>query len=152
MIRKLSENLSNKVSSKFIKIEGGWDEGGKSPSIWDVWAGHTGEPGHIAEGADAKVACDSYHKYMDDVALIKGMGLTNYRLSIAWTRIIPGGTGAENPEGISYYKNLITALKDEGIEPLVTLYHWDLPQVLQDQVGDMTTFSQFLYFTSQQII
>ena len=80
------------------------------------------------------MACDSYHKYMDDVALLKGMGLTSYRFSIAWTRIIPGGTGAENQEGIAYYRNLITALKAEGIEPLVTLYHWDLPQVLQDQV------------------
>ena len=116
------------------KIEGGYDAGGKSASIWDTWAGHNGEPSHIAEGADAKVACDSYHKYLDDVALIKGMGLTNYRFSIAWTRIIPGGTGAENPEGIAYYRNLIAALMDEGIEPLVTLSHWDLPQVLQDQV------------------
>ena len=65
-----------------MKIEGGYDEGGKSPSIWDTWAGHTGEPSHIAEGADAKVACDSYHKYLDDVRAIKDLGVKNYRLDI----------------------------------------------------------------------
>ena len=67
-----------------FQIEGGWDEGGKSPSIWDTWTEEGA--GHIAEGADAKVACDSYHRYADDVALLKGMGLSHYRFSIAWTR------------------------------------------------------------------
>ena len=125
-------------------MEGGYNEGGKSASIWDTWAGHNGEPSHIAEGADAKVACDSYHKYADDVALLKGMGLSHYRFSIAWTRILPDGTtgtlpdgttGTVNEAGVQYYKNLIAALKAEGIEPVVTLYHWDLPQVLSDQGG-----------------
>ena len=128
-----------------FQIEGGWNEGGKSESIWDVFADP--EKGNIDDNLDGKVACDSYHKYKEDVQLIKNMGMKSYRFSIAWTRIIPSGnlcnlfqpdrlissqitvTGEVNMEGVQYYKNLISELKANGIEPFATLYHWDLPQV-----------------------
>lgn len=114
------------------QIEGGWDEDGKSPSIWDTFTDGTT---NIDDSSSGQVACDSYHKYKEDVQLIKDMGLTSYRFSIAWTRIIPDGVGQVNQAGVQYYKNLIAELKANNIEPYVTLYHWDLPQVLQDEGG-----------------
>ena len=114
---------------------------GKSLSIWDTWSA---TPGHILDGSTAKVACNSYYQYEEDVQLLKAMGVGYYRFSIAWTRILPDGTtgtlpdgttGTVNEAGVQYYRNLIAALKAEGIEPVVTLYHWDLPQVLSDQGG-----------------
>merc|ERR1712032_661324 len=114
------------------QIEGAWNEGGKGPSIWDVF---TKVPGNIIDGSSGDVACDSYHNYKEDVRLMKEMGLTSYRFSIGWTRILPDGTGARNPEGIQYYHNLIDELLLNEIVPAVTLYHWDLPQALQDQGG-----------------
>ena len=107
------------------QIEGGWDAGGKGVSIWDTF---TQLEGTIADGSDGKTACDSYSNYEEDARLIGEMGATHYRFSISWTRILPLGVGEENPEGIQYYKNVIAALKARGITPVVTLYHWDLPQ------------------------
>jgi beta-glucosidase/6-phospho-beta-glucosidase/beta-galactosidase len=115
-----------------VQIEGGWDQGGKGISIWDTFSD---TPGKIIDGTDGKVACDSYNKYEEDARIIKAMGVDSYRFSISWPRIIPGGTGLESAEGIQYYKNLIGALKAQGIQPVATLYHWDLPQALQDQGG-----------------
>ena len=100
--------------------------------MWDTF---TDEPGHVSDGTTGKVACDSYHKYPEDVQMIKNMSMTNYRFSISWARILPDGIGAENPGGIQYYKNLISELKAYGIKPVATLYHWDLPQALLDQGG-----------------
>merc|ERR1712038_198188 len=114
------------------QIEGAWNEDGKGPSIWDVF---TKVPGTIIDGSSGDVACDSYHNYKEDVRLMKEMGLTSYRFSIGWTRILPEGTGARNPDGIQYYHNLIAELLANDIVPAVTLYHWDLPQALQDQGG-----------------
>merc|ERR1712241_687565 len=114
------------------QIEGAWNEDGKGPSIWDVF---TKVPGNIVDGSSGDVACDSYHNYKQDVALMKEMGLTSYRFSIGWTRILPEGTGTRNPDGIQYYHNLIAELLANDIVPAVTLYHWDLPQALQDQGG-----------------
>ncbi|XP_059091138.1 cytosolic beta-glucosidase-like [Tigriopus californicus] len=120
------------VATASYQIEGGWNEDGKGPSIWDTFTNGTT---NIDDQSTGEVACDSYHKYKEDVQLIKNMGLTSYRFSIAWTRILPQGTGTANPEGIQYYKNLITELRANGIEPFVTLYHWDLPQALEDLGG-----------------
>jgi beta-glucosidase/6-phospho-beta-glucosidase/beta-galactosidase len=111
-------------------------------SIWDTFAA---ADGNIADGSDGKVACDSYHKYEEDVQIIKEMGAGHYRFSIAWTRILPNGVGNENAEGIQYYKNLIASLKANGITPVATLYHWDLPQELQDQGGWLNPDSAYWF-------
>ncbi|XP_065570473.1 lactase/phlorizin hydrolase-like [Artemia franciscana] len=114
------------------QIEGGWNEDGKGVNIWDTFAA---VPGNILDGSDGKIACDSYHKYQEDVALLKSLGVHQYRFSISWSRVLPQGTGAVNEKGIEYYRNLTQALLDNGIEPMVTLYHWDLPQALEDHGG-----------------
>ena len=100
-------------------------------SIWDTFCE---KEGAIADGSDGKVACDSYHQYEEDARMISEMGVDSYRFSLAWTRIMPT-QGVINPEGVQYYRNLIAALKARNIEPMVTLYHWDLPQALEDQGG-----------------
>lgn len=110
------------------QIEGGWLEGGKGLSIWDIFA-HT--PGKILDGTNGDVASDHYHRYREDVALMAAMGIRAYRFSIAWPRLLPAGRGAPNKEGIRFYSGLIDALLECGIEPWVTLYHWDLPAALQ---------------------
>jgi len=114
------------------QIEGGWDEGGKGESIWDRFS-HT--PDHVANGETGDVACDHYHRWRDDVALMSELGLKAYRFSVAWPRILPAGRGAVNPGGIDFYSRLVDALLDAGIVPFATLYHWDLPQALQDDGG-----------------
>lgn len=110
------------------QIEGAWQVGGKGLSIWDAFA-HT--PGKIKNGDTGDVACDHYHRFREDVALMAEMGLPAYRFSIAWPRIQPTGYGDPNPEGIRFYSELIDTLLDHGITPWVTLYHWDLPLSLQ---------------------
>ena len=112
------------------QVEGGWDEDGKGPSIWDLW---TQVEGNVLDGSTGQVACDSYHKYREDVHLLKAMGLNSYRFSISWSRILPEGTGRINPEGVEYYRDLINLLLVSDITPVVTLYHWDLPQALEDK-------------------
>jgi len=112
------------------QIEGAWREGGKGPHIWDVFS-HT--PGRTAKGDHGDVACDHYHRYPEDVALMKKMGLTAYRFSIAWSRVQPDGKGEANPEGIAFYNRLINELLANDIEPWITLHHWDLPAALQTE-------------------
>jgi len=107
------------------QIEGAWNEDGKSESIWDRFA-HT--PGKIKSADTGDVACDSYHRWREDVALVRAMNLNSYRFSIAWPRIQKNGAGAANPKGIDYYSRLVDALLEARIRPFVTLFHWDLPQ------------------------
>ncbi|TVZ81844.1 GH1 family beta-glucosidase [Streptomyces sp. BK340] len=114
------------------QIEGAVAEDGRSPSIWDTFS-HT--PGKIANDDNGDVACDHYHRWRDDLGLMRQLGTNAYRLSVAWPRVIPDGTGAPNPKGLSFYDELVDALLEAGITPSVTLYHWDLPQVLQDRGG-----------------
>ena len=120
------------VAAASAQIEGASQEGGKSESIWDRFATI---PGKIKGGDTPAVACDHYHRYEADADLIAGLGLRNYRLSIAWPRVMPGGTGPVNPEGLGFYDRLIDALVARGITPWVTLFHWDLPQALEDHGG-----------------
>jgi beta-glucosidase len=114
------------------QIEGAWQEDGKGESIWDRFS-HT--PGKIRNGHTGDVACDSYHRVAEDVALLRAMNLTSYRFSIAWPRIQPNGTGRANAKGLDYYRRLVDALLDAGIRPFPTLYHWDLPQALEERGG-----------------
>src|SRR5262245_62376403 len=112
------------------QIEGAWNEDGKGPSIWDTYA-HT--PGKIKNGDTGDVANDHYHRYKEDVKLMKDLGATAYRFSICWPRIFPEGVGQPNAKGLDFYSRLVDELKAAGIEPFATLYHWDLPQALQDK-------------------
>lgn len=114
------------------QIEGAWNEDGKGPSIWDTFA-HT--PGKIKNGDTGDAANDHYHRYKEDVALIKNLGANAYRFSISWPRIFPEGTGKPNQKGLDFYSRLVDELKAADIEPFATLYHWDLPQALQDKHG-----------------
>ena len=123
-----AENFLWGAASASAQVEGAWDEDGKCPSIWDV-AGK-----HIKSGEDCHAACDHYHRYKEDVAIMKELGLKSYRFSIAWPRIMPA-KGKINPKGIEFYKNLIAELKKANIEPLVTLYHWDMPLWVHEEGG-----------------
>lgn len=114
------------------QIEGAWNEDGKGESIWDRFA-HT--PGKIKDGTNGDLACDSYHRWREDIALMRAMNLNSYRFSIAWPRIQSTGSGAANSKGLDYYSRIVDALLEARIRPLVTLYHWDLPQTLDDAGG-----------------
>jgi len=114
------------------QIEGGWNEGGKGESVWDRFS-HT--PGKIEDKSSGDVACDHYHRYKDDVALMRELKLGAYRFSISWPRILPEGRGKVEQRGIDFYSKLVDELLAAGIEPAPTLYHWDLPQALEDKGG-----------------
>ena len=117
------------VATSAYQIEGGRYEGGKGESIWDRFA----DDGRMAQSGD--VACDHFHRWREDIALMKDLGVRAYRFSIAWTRILPDGVGPVNEEGVAFYREVIDALLEAGITPWPTLYHWDLPQALQDRGG-----------------
>ncbi len=120
------------VATSSHQIEGAIAEDGRGPSIWETFAR---VPGAISDGSDASVACDHYHRVDQDVALMRELGVGGYRFSIAWSRVIPDGSGEVNEAGLAFYDRLVDKLLAAGIQPAVTLYHWDLPQALEDQGG-----------------
>jgi len=120
------------VASSSYQIEGAWNEDGKGESIWDRFS-HT--PGNIMNGDTGDVACDHYHRYAEDVASMKDLGVQGYRFSISWSRVLPKGKGDANRTGLNFYRRLVDKLRESGIEPWVCLYHYDLPQALQDEGG-----------------
>ena len=120
------------TASAAYQVEGAATEDGRGPSVWDTFS-HT--PGKTNAGATGAVADDSYHRYKQDVQLMKALGAKTYRFSISWSRVFPKGSGAPNPKGLDYYHRLVDELLANGIQPFATLYHWDLPQALQDDGG-----------------
>ena len=120
------------ASTSAYQVEGAVEEDGRGPSIWDTF---THIPGKIDGGGTGDVACDHYHRWRDDLELMAELGVNAYRFSIAWPRLFPTGGGKLEPRGIAHYDRLIDRLLELGITPVVTLYHWDLPQALQDEGG-----------------
>ncbi|GAA2434983.1 GH1 family beta-glucosidase [Streptomyces macrosporus] len=114
------------------QIEGAADEDGRTPSIWDTYS-HT--PGRVRNGDTGDTACDHYHLWREDVALMADLGVGAYRFSVSWPRVQPTGRGPASPKGVDFYSRLVDELLDKGIQPVVTLYHWDLPQELEDAGG-----------------
>lgn len=120
------------MATAAYQVEGAWNEDGKGESIWDRFS-HT--PGKIRGAATADVACDSYHRFPEDIAILKQLHQKSYRFSISWARVLPQGKGAVNQKGLDHYKRLCDALHEAGIRPFCTMYHWDLPQALEDLGG-----------------
>ena len=120
------------MASASYQVEGAWDEDGKGESIWDRFS-HT--VGKVKGGATGDIACDQYHRYKEDVAILKRLNQKSYRFSTSWARIQPEGTGGVNQNGLDYYSRLVDALLEAGIRPFCTIYHWDLPQALEDRGG-----------------
>src|SRR5262249_5231022 len=131
-VRSFPDGFLWGTATASYQIEGAWNEDGKGESIWDRFS-HT--PGKIKNNNTGDVALDHYHRYKEDVQLIKGLGAKTYRFSISWPRIFPQGTGAPNLKGLDFYSRLVDELLANDIEPFATLYHWDLPQALQDRWG-----------------
>jgi len=131
-IYKFPHNFLWGAASAAYQVEGAWNEDGKGESIWDRFS-HT--PGKINDGNTADIACDHYHRYEEDIALMREIGLKAYRFSTSWSRVLPTGRGRINPKGLDFYDRLVDRLCAANIEPLLTLYHWDLPQALQDEGG-----------------
>lgn len=129
-----------------FQVEGATREDGRGESIWDRFAA---TPGKILTGETGDPACDSYHRYPEDITLMQTLGLNAYRFSIAWSRVIPDGSGAINQKGLDYYSSVVDTLLAAGITPFVTLYHWDLPQALQDRGGwaNRATIDAFLRYS-----
>lgn len=131
-MRRFPDGFLWGASTASYQIEGAVAEDGRGPSIWDVFC-HT--PGKVANGDTGDVACDHYHRYPEDIALMARANMSVYRFSIAWPRVFPEGTGKLNPAGLDFYDRLVDALLDKGIAPWPCLYHWDLPQALQERGG-----------------
>ena len=120
------------VATSAYQIEGAATEDGRGESIWDRFCRR---PGAIADGSDGSVACDHYRLWRQDLELLSGLGVRAYRFSVAWPRVVPDGRGAVNPRGLDFYDRLVDGLLERGIAPFATLYHWDLPQRLEDEGG-----------------
>ncbi|KYG26623.1 GH1 family beta-glucosidase [Alkalihalobacillus trypoxylicola] len=151
-IIKFPEHFKWGAATAAYQIEGAVKEGGRGESIWDRFS-HT--PGKVINGDNGDIACDSYHLYREDIALMKDLGISVYRFSISWPRIFPEGIGKVNEEGVKYYHDFVDELLHNGIEPMCTLYHWDLPQALQDKGGwanreTIEAFGQYASFMFQE--
>lgn len=120
------------AATSAFQVEGATREDGRGESIWDRLCR---QPGAIADGSDGSVACDHYHRWPEDLALLRELGLKAYRFSVAWPRVLPTGVGAVNERGLDFYERLVDGLLAHGLRPMLTLYHWDLPQALQDRGG-----------------
>lgn len=131
-VRRFPASFVWGVATAAYQIEGAVHEDGRGPSIWDVW---THQPGHVVDGSNGDVADDSYHRYPQDIAQMRDLGVKAYRFSVAWPRIFPAGTGQPNMKGVDHYRRLVDALHAADIEPYCTLYHWDLPEALQRKGG-----------------
>ena len=129
---KFPSNFIWGAATASYQIEGATTEDGRSECIWDRYAA---TPGMVVNGESGAVACDHYHRWPQDIELMKNLGLQAYRFSVAWPRVIPTGRGAVNQKGLDFYDKLVDGLLEAGIQPYATLYHWDLPQILQDQGG-----------------
>ena len=127
------------AATSAYQIEGAVDEDGRGRSIWDTF---TRTAGKIADNSNADHAADHYRRYKDDVRLVRDLGASAYRFSIAWPRVFPEGDGTPNPKGLDFYDRLLDELLATGITPYVTLYHWDLPQSLQDRFGGWQSASK----------
>jgi len=125
-------NFNWGVSTAAYQIEGAWNEDGKGPSVWDVFSNSKGK---TSRGENANIACDFYHRYQQDLEIMQGLGIRNYRFSLSWSRIMPKGIGEVNAKGIDFYNRVIDTCLSYGIEPWITLYHWDLPHNLELKGG-----------------
>lgn len=132
MTYKFPPNFLWGVATASYQVEGAIQEGGRTPSIWDTFCEQTGT---ISDGSSGAVACDQYHRYIEDIELMQELGVGAYRMSISWSRIFPEYQGPVNDEGVQHYLRVLRALRSAGIKAVVTLYHWDLPQYLQDRGG-----------------
>ncbi|XP_047510000.1 myrosinase 1-like [Pieris napi] len=142
---KFPEGFTFGVATAAHQIEGAWNVSGKSENVWDHLT-HT-KPWMVADGTNGDVACDSYNRYLEDVEELAYLGVDFYRFSFSWARLLPTGRVDQiNPEGVQYYHNLLDALAEKNIEPLVTLFHWDLPQTLQD-LGGFANPKMIQYFS-----
>jgi beta-glucosidase len=130
--RRFPEGFVWGVGTSSYQIEGAVDADGRGRSIWDVFS-HI--PGNVHHGDTGDIACDSYHRVDEDVRLLTGLGVDAYRFAISWPRVLPTGTGPVNQIGLDYYRRLVAQLNEHGIKPVATVYHWDLPQALEDRGG-----------------
>ncbi len=132
LARRFPPDFTWGFAASAYQIEGAAAEDGRGPSVWDTFSRL---PGAIADGSTGDVACDHYHRAADDVRLLADLGAREYRFSVSWSRVLPAGTGGVNEPGLDFYDRLVDALLDAGIRPLLNLFHWDLPQALQDRGG-----------------
>ncbi|MGX7677270.1 GH1 family beta-glucosidase [Jatrophihabitans sp. DSM 45814] len=147
MTHKFPDGFRWGAATAAYQIEGAVDVDGRTPSIWDTFS-HT--PGAVLGGDTGDIACDHYNRYRDDVAVMGELGLADYRFSVSWTRVLPTDTSQVNQAGLDFYSRLVDELLDHDIRPLVTLYHWDLPQYLQDRGGwtNRDTAARFAEYAS----
>lgn len=156
------QNMAGKFPKDFLwgsatasyQVEGAFDKDGRTPSIWDTFSKI---PGKTVDGATGDVSTDHYNRFKEDVQLMKNLGVKTYRFSISWSRVFPDGTGKPNPKGLDFYNKLVDELLNNGIQPFATLYHWDLPQVLQDKVGGWESretseaFANYAGYTAEKL-